>query len=364
MTAEVTQREDGKFEMAYVGEVPWHGNGQALTEDAPIETWQVEAGMDYEVMESPVQFVAGLGMETFKGQKVLYRDDNHLGLGIVSNQYKIVQPGEVLEFFRDLTEASGFKLETAGTLFGGRKYWALARVGGDREIAALDPRDTHKAYLLLSTSADGSMATQGRWTDVRVVCNNTITLALRGKAAVSVTHRSTFDADAAKHELGLTGQDAFEAFAESMDHMRKLARAPLSPQESYSLAVELLTGKDPAKMEKEQLEKALKSKAILAIGGMAATGAGLIGSDLEGGTRTAYAWVNAATQFIDHMRGENTKGGRLNNAWFGDGERIKNRALSLASRMAGIGDALSKSNDTAADPDGFDFRELLSTAAA
>src|SRR6202044_3294118 len=103
------------------------------------------------------------------------------------DNFKIVQPGAVLEFFRDLTAAAGFTLETAGTLFGGKRFWALAAIGETASIA--DPADKMKGYLLLSTACDGSMATEARYTTVRVVCNNTLSSARSAGAKVRVTHR-------------------------------------------------------------------------------------------------------------------------------------------------------------------------------
>lgn len=120
--------------MAYAGATPWHGLGNQLTQKQPIEIWQREAGMDWAIQESSVHFkadtVGHLGtIHSFPEQKVLYRSDTKAPLSVVSQRYHTVQPREVLEFYRDLTEVSGYELETAGVLKGGRKFWALARTG-------------------------------------------------------------------------------------------------------------------------------------------------------------------------------------------------------------------------------------------
>ena len=91
-----------------------------------------------------------------------------------------VQPAEVLEFYRDLVSAGGFELETAGVLKGGKKLWALAKTGQE---TVLRGNDTVKAYLLLATSCDGTLCTTAQFTSVRVVCNNTLTLAHGSKAS-------------------------------------------------------------------------------------------------------------------------------------------------------------------------------------
>lgn len=146
-------------QMAYVGATPWHGLGSRLSEKQPLEIWQREAGMDWKIQESPVHFKADstgpLGtIHSFPEQKVLYRSDTKAPLSVVSNRYQIVQPREVLEFYRDLTEASGYELETARVLKGGRKFWALARTG---QTAELKGHDQVNGYLLLATSCDGTL---------------------------------------------------------------------------------------------------------------------------------------------------------------------------------------------------------------
>ena len=120
--------------MAYVGRTPWHGLGTHVDTGLPIEDWIIHAGLDWEIQESPVRFLSGsksyLGeMKAFDEHKVLYRSDSCQPLSVVGQHYKVVQPREILEFYRDLTEKSGFELDTAGVLKGGRKLWALAKTG-------------------------------------------------------------------------------------------------------------------------------------------------------------------------------------------------------------------------------------------
>src|SRR5262245_30212424 len=113
--------------MAYVRETPWHGLGSMLSDDAPLEVWLKEAGMDWRILEAPVHFQASEGQHCFDAQKVLYRSDTFAPLSVVSKRYQVVQPKEILEFYRELVEAGGFELETAGVLKEGKKLWALAR---------------------------------------------------------------------------------------------------------------------------------------------------------------------------------------------------------------------------------------------
>lgn len=311
-----------RAEMAWVGETPWHGLGQQLTAGAPIDQWLVAAGMDWKVQRSKVRFAtseaeaaAGAPRE-WPDHHVLFRSDSKAPLGIVSDTYKVVQPRAVLEFFRDLTEGAGFQLETAGTLFGGRKYWALASIGAQAEIAN---RDRVGGYLLLSTSADGSSSTAARFTTVRVVCNNTLTMAVRGaKADIAVSHRSVFDPGAVKAQLGV-GRTLFSGW---VDSMRQLADTQLARAEAEDMTVALLrTGKTDA----DAVRESAGFTRVMDLFGGAGKGA-----QLDGVRGTAWGWVNAVTEYADwHVRAR-SQDNRLSSAWFGQGDALKARAVELA----------------------------------
>jgi phage/plasmid-like protein (TIGR03299 family) len=101
----------------------------------------------------------------------------------VSQRFQEVQPMEILHFYRDLTEQSGFELETAGVLKGGKKFWALARTG---QSSALKGKDVSNGYILLATACDGTLATTAQFTSIRVVCNNTLAIALKDRIIVQV----------------------------------------------------------------------------------------------------------------------------------------------------------------------------------
>ena len=157
--------------MAYAGEKPWHGLGNKLASQAPIEVWRTQAGMDWKIESSEVRYITGNNnvgvINAFPEQKVLYRSDTKAPLAVVSKRFQVVQPGEILEFYRDLTACNGFELETAGVLRAGKKFWALARTG---QSTTLKGRDKVDGYLLLATACDGSLATTAQFTSVRVVC--------------------------------------------------------------------------------------------------------------------------------------------------------------------------------------------------
>lgn len=322
---------NGKAEMAYVGQTPWHGLGQELKEGATIEEMQVAAGMDWRILRSKVRFNTVRDGENnahsyavMDDRHVLFRSDNRLPLSVVSDSFKTVQPKAVVEFFRDLTETAGFKLQTAGTMFGGRRFWALASTGESAFIT--DPRDRVKGYLLLSTACDGSMATEARYTNVRVVCHNTLSAARTTGARVKVTHRSTFKADEVKKELGI--DLAHESFAETMDQFRRMANTEMLPRDAV-MQTALLFEPKASEMAKDDLMKLLTDKRITRIGELALDNKA-IGAGLTGVAGSQWGWLNAVTQFVDHEARARSVDNRLASAWFGPGDDLKNRAFELA----------------------------------
>ena len=320
MVAAVTVGKNGVAEMAYTGEKPWHGLGQSLKKGAPLEVWQTAAGMDWLVKRSRVRYGAGEQQQTWDQHHVLFRSDTKQPLGLVSKDYKIVQPKEVIEFYRDLCGEGGFDMETAGTLFDGRIFWALASVGDKASI--LDKADKVGGYLLLSTSADGTMKTTAKFTTVRVVCNNTLTMSLQGGGhRVQLSHRSVFDPNALKDQLGIA-RGEFSAFIKAA---KQLAQITVADDKATKFVATLLTG-DP-KLNDEQTAKVATTDGYRKI--MALFDGQAQGSQFAGVQGTAWGLVNAVTEYVDHHRG-NTQQTRLHHAWFGAGDKLKTEALHHA----------------------------------
>ncbi len=310
--------------MAYAGERPWHGVGNKLAPQQPIEVWKREAGMDWSIEESEVRYVVGKNgigaINAFPEQKVLYRSDTQAPLSVVSKRYKVVQPGEILEFYRDLTEVGGFELETAGVLREGRKFWALARTG---QSTVLKRKDRVEGYLLLATACDGTLATTAQFTSVRVVCNNTLAIALGSNAgAVKVPHRSQFDPDVVKRQLGITVStwDSFVA------QMRALVDTPVDPDSVDGLLRRVLTYPNPDGQGVAVNEQAFTVARALY------DGAGR-GSELSTAKGTAWGVLSSVTEFVDHHRRARSDDHRRDAAWFGAGAQIKQRAWDEAIKL-------------------------------
>ncbi len=320
-------------QMAYVGATPWHGLGHQLPAKQPMEVWARAAGMDWSICETPVRYQAsgadghvGLGDEgllSFEEQKVLYRSDTKAALSVVSGRYKVVQPQEVLEFYRDLTEVSGFELETAGVLKAGRKFWALARTG--KEVA-LKGTDVVKGYLLLATSCDGTLATTATPTTIRVVCNNTLSMAVSGaQGAIKVPHSTQFDAQAVKRQLGI----AVSQWDSFMYRMKTLSECKVKSHESMNYFLKVLCQSDaPGALDTVLTNERALKKVQAMYDGLGR------GAELSAAKGTAWGLLCAVTEFVDHERRARSQEYRLDSAWFGQGNALKQRALDHALQLA------------------------------
>ncbi|RZA29312.1 MAG: DUF932 domain-containing protein, partial [Proteobacteria bacterium] len=262
-------------------------------------------------------------IHTFPEQKVLYRSDTKAPLSVVSNRYQIVQPREVLEFYRDLTEVSGYELETAGALKGGRKFWALARTG---QTIALIGNDQVNGYLLLATSCDGTLATTATPTTVRVVCNNTLTIALDGTArAIKVPHNTRFDPLVVKKQLGI----AVSRWEQFMYEMRILSERKVSRKEADAFFNQVLSVAGTSASPQGQHN----NRHAIAKANSLFEGKGK-GSDLTSAKGTAWGLLNAVTEFVDHEKRARSADYRMDSAWFGQGAALKQRALHSALSLA------------------------------
>jgi len=310
---------NGVAEMAFVGDRSkiWHGLGQELTPDSSIETWQKEAGMDWDIRSSDIMFADDeAGFVTYSDKQILYRSDTKAPLSIVSDKYQVVQPKEVLDFFKSLVGDAGMSLSTAGTLYGGRKFWALADT--KQSVLLNGNKDKINGFLLLSTSCDGTMATTAQFTSVRVVCNNTLNFALNAtsgksdKNRVATNHRSVFKPNAIKSQLGIY-EDSWAKFAKTMEAMTQVK---LTPRDAYNCIMALVCH-DAADPTNAEIKTVNDIEGLYKGGGM--------GSDMAG--KTAYGLLNAFTEYHDHHVGR-LASNKLNSSFWGTAAKNKSDAFA------------------------------------
>lgn len=317
--------------MAYANEVPWHGLGTPVSDDLTVEQMQTAAGLDWSVSKRPVMFSApeptlrtefGSGLQImapFKDKFVLARDTDNTPYAVVSGRYKPVQPKQVLEFFRDLLAQQGMKLETAGSLRDGKRIWALAKTGDSHKVLG---NDEIGSYLLLATSYDLTFSTLAQFTSVRVVCNNTLQQSLRDATGrVTIPHFQDFNADLVKDQLGI-GRDGWSAFTSAIDVIAKARMTTGDAVAAMNKVFELEA--DPTKPDPNRVHATNVIDMF--------TKQEFIGADLAG--RTGWGLLNCLTEYTDFKKRARGQGNRLDNAWFGDGAKLKERGLETILEMA------------------------------
>jgi phage/plasmid-like protein (TIGR03299 family) len=305
--------------MAYAGEVPWHGLGARVEKGTSIEQWQIASGLTWTAERSDVAYQAPAedgseGDEWYEatGYKAIYRSDTGKLFSVVSDRYKVVQPSQILEFFRDLSGEHGMEIETCGALRDGRVVWALATNGNAIKIGGTD---VVKPYLLLSTSYDATKATRATYTSVRVVCNNTMQLAwgtADKEGIVSVRHSTTFDEREVKIKLGLVDEELeeFRVNAETL-------AATKVKQPDVNHILEQRFGSFDEKTGK------LTTNSANVIEDIKRMIASAPGADMATAQGTAWGVLNGVTRYIDFGARAHSVDNRLSSAWFGTGANKK-----------------------------------------
>lgn len=332
-----TSKLTGLAEMAFSGETPWHKLGQQVRRGAPTREWQVQSGLLWTAEEGTAHYYNKDGLLLpMSSRKVIYRSDTSDHIGMVSSDYKCHQPEEILDTFRAaMPPEEGWEIETCGALHGGSKIWAMAT---SHIQGMIKKHDKIRGNLLVATSMDGSMKTIVKFMNVRVVCANTMALALAavGNGEVELSHRSYFDIDEIKSSLGL----AQTSFAEFMVHAEELAETPIDLTEAREL-LRVLFGKPKSKVVRAedafktmmaqfnpdqdgtmQREQRSVDRCMTLFAGQG------IGSQLEGSVGTRWGILNAITQHTDHEMGRSDSG-RMESAWFGRGDEIKRKAYAM-----------------------------------
>jgi len=291
-----------------------------MEDNASIDEWRAAAGMNWKIQRAkvryPVSHDPSVPMREIPDKHVLLRSDTKDALGVVSDSYKVVQPEQVIEFFRDIVKVGGLELSAAGTIYGGRRFWATAKIG---EASPTSVRDKIGGYLLLSTSADGSQRTEARRTTIRVVCRNTLAMAAsEGQPWVKISHRTEFDPEEVKQFMGLN-EAAWEAFRHQIT---RLANIPVDATKAEELTEMVLGGG----------EKVIASAGYNKILDLF-DGAGK-GADIDGVHGTGWGYVNAVTEYIDHWTRARSDENRFVSAQWGPGADMKQRAVDLVLALA------------------------------
>lgn len=302
--------------MAYAGEVPWHGLGTRVPADLHPTQMLQKAGLDWTVRKIPA-YADVAGQRVAVGRSALVRDSDDSILDVVSDDWNVLQNAEAFEFFHDFVANGDMEMHTAGSLRDGQLVWALAKVNDGFELFKGDQVDS---YLLFSNPHKYGWSIDVRFTPIRVVCNNTLTLSLNtsSKNFVKVSHRRQFDGDMVKETLGIA--------KEKLATYREMAQFLGGKRYTAPKLVEYFKNVFPVTggPEKKKEMSISASKALDVV--HTQPGAQFA----EGSWWSAF---NTVTYMVDHKLGR-SQDNRLTSAWFGQGKKVKADALELAVQMA------------------------------
>ncbi|NBR23635.1 MAG: DUF932 domain-containing protein [Micrococcales bacterium] len=303
--------------MAYAGETPWHGLGKHVPADLSPEQMLKTAGLDWTVDKIPA-FINVDGEVVATGKSALVRSTDKSILDIVSNNWQPVQNHTAFEFFDEFVHAGDMEMHTAGSIRSGQVVWALAKIKEDFELFK---GDRVEGFLLFTNPHQFGQSIDVRFTPIRVVCNNTLTLALskKGDRVVKCTHKSQFNAAEVKTTLGIASEQLYK-YKETAKFLGK-KKADLDKVKQYFKEI------FPVITQKEVSSKEMSKTAEIAMNILDTQP----GADFAKGTW--WQPFNAVTYLIDHKLGR-TQEGRLASSWFGQNRNVKVRALKRAVELA------------------------------
>lgn len=321
--------------IAWTNEVPWHGLGVEVG-DLSVDEMLTAAGLDWNVSKRPLYFpkvgTAQTELKLIPNKYALTRDSDESMLDIVGDSYKPVQNHEALDFFKRFVDSGDMKMETAGSLRKGQFIWGLAKIQDSFNVAGND-EDRIEGYLLLTQPHKFGFSMVAALTPIRVVCMNTMKMALgeklNGKRSANgvfrMPHSRAFNEEvknAATLALGLARQGMVE-LKEAADVLAKV-RIHKDELPAYFNTVannnDLEENTDP-----EDYSRTVKT--LIDAASQAP------GANLKTSEGTLWGAYNAVTYVADHVLGRSDDG-RVVSAWFGQTATMKRRALEVALELA------------------------------
>jgi phage/plasmid-like protein (TIGR03299 family) len=296
---------------------PWHILGTELVNPATAREAVEAAGLNYPIVKKPLKEVAKLFHPgDISDRWATLRADTGDVLGSVGKSYKPIQNVDAFAFFDTLVGTEDAVYETAGALGRGERIWILAKLPGFIKVHG---KDIVNKYLLLTNSHDGSSRVRVKLTPIRVVCNNTLTAALKGAGEVQIRH--TFDsAEDMKQALSLL-RLSNSLYGQLDAIFNRMALTKITDKQLLDYVKALVPDKAE---EKDSAKNRGIREAVL---GLYESGQG---ADLSRGT--LWGAFNCVTEYTDHIM-EGNPNARLESIWFGRGEQLKLKAFQLAERM-------------------------------
>lgn len=268
--------------MFYTRTKPWHGLGTRVESAISSEEALLKAGLDWKVIQQKVLTEEGM---IIPGYKANVRDFDNKVLGVVTNRYKVVQNVEAFAFTDELL-GSGVRYETAGSLQEGRRIWLLARMPQEYIVTG----ERISPYLVFMNSHDGTGAIKVAITPIRVVCQNTLNLALStAKRSWSMIHTGNIESklNEAKQTLCMA-HDYMEKLGKEIEHLRKIKLSDSEVMDYINMLFPITENATDLQIKNvEKLKEDIKVRYFEA-------------PDLLDVGRNAYRFINAVSDFATH----------------------------------------------------------------
>ena len=309
---------DGQAQAFFVGQQAWHGLGILLPNPPTIQEGISYAGLDWQVKLQPIYLE---DKTLISGNSAVVRESDNSILGVVGERYTPLQNIDAFDFFNPFLESGLVQLEAAGSLKQGRRIWVLAKIKEDMIIKG---DDVVQKYILLANSHDGSLAITAGYTPIRVVCNNTLSMATGGKSGsqlLKIRHTSSaqMTLDKVRETMNIVNQ-TFEATAEQY----RFLTTKIINEEQLREYVKIVFKQDMIEKSSTRSINQLDQVYWLFENGQ--------GNRLPGVKHTAWAAYNAVTDFLSHQAG-NSEDGRMNSLWFGSNAKRNELALQEAVNL-------------------------------
>jgi len=335
MAHELELNENGEARMFYAGQKPWHGLGQEVETELTSAGAIRLGGLDWDVEKRELYFQAGDAVQHIADKKAIVRLEDERILGIVNKTYEMIQNSDAFEFLDGLVGEGLAMYHTAGSLFGGKRIFICCKLPETFKVAD----DVIEKYLVAMTSHDGSTAFHIKWTPIRVVCNNTLSMAFdinsRGKVqtnqdVVSIRHTKNFK-DGLEQARGILKLS--EGYYDRVEAVfNQLLATPMSEAEYQSFSEQVIPKTfidEDGKVSKvgETLWQKKQDELLDCWHN---------GIGLDGLEDTKWKAYNAVTEYADHRKKFAPKknpvaDARMNSVIWGHSAELKKKAVMLLS---------------------------------
>ena len=312
--------QNGQASMFYINEVPWHGLGVKLNQPATAQEAIQAAGLDWRVKKLPL-FAGSKRIPVLDKFAIIRKTVDLVQktdpvLGVVGKEYTPLQNSQAFSFLDPIVGQDAAIYHTAGVLGQGERVWILAKLPGHIRVVG---DDITEKYLLLSNSHDGKSSVQIKFTPVRVVCQNTLTLALNDGAVYRVTHHADIHQKLKQaHEMLGIINSKFDGLEQSFQAMSRVKMN--SNRIAEYLATVYPDSSEPDKQVLVERDRSW-SEYFFDQGR---------GNRMPGVAGSLWAAFNGVTEWQDHRKSRQNENQRLSSSWFGETARIKSRAFGVA----------------------------------